>query len=106
MPRPRRAWVSQEVGSFHLISRIVGAEIILHDEEKEYFLKLMERFSSGFFVAIHAFCIMGNHFHILATGLELEAERKRRKRSFITVTGRCSGKTLIHPLDRSIRTEI
>ncbi|MCK4766233.1 MAG: hypothetical protein KAW12_28825, partial [Candidatus Aminicenantes bacterium] len=79
MPRPRRAWVSQEVGSFHLISRIVGAEIILHEEEKEYFLKLLERLASGFFVAIHAFCIMGNHFHILATGLELEAGKASKK---------------------------
>jgi REP element-mobilizing transposase RayT len=34
---------------------------------------LLERFALGFFVEIHAFCIMSNHFHILATGLEKEA---------------------------------
>lgn len=82
MPRPRRASVSQEAGSYHIISRIVGGEIILYDEEKEYFLKLLERLASGFFVTIHAFCVMGNHFHILATGLELEAEKASEEELF------------------------
>jgi len=36
--------------------------------------KLMERLAAGFFIRIHSFCIMGNHFHILATGMELEAQ--------------------------------
>ncbi len=62
MPRTKRHWVSQKAGSFHIISRTTGQDILLHDEEKEYFFKLLERFASGFFVAIHAFCIMGNHF--------------------------------------------
>ena len=75
MARSKRHWVSQQVGSFHVISRTTGGDILFHDEEKEYFLKLLERFASGFFVAIHAFCIMGNHFHVLATGLELEAKK-------------------------------
>jgi REP element-mobilizing transposase RayT len=75
MARSKRHRVSQWVGSFHIISRTTGGDILLHDEEKEYFLKLLERFASGFFVDIHAFCIMGNHFHILATGLELEAKK-------------------------------
>ena len=83
MPRPRRAWVSQETGSFHIISRIVGGEIILYDGEKEYFLKLLERLASGFFVDIHAFCVMGNHFHILATGLELEAKKASKKELYV-----------------------
>ena len=74
MPRSRRQWVSQQAGSFHIISRTSGATIMLNEDEKEYFLKLMERFASGFFVQIQAFCIMDNHFHILATGLELDAK--------------------------------
>ena len=79
MGRTRRAWVSQNAGSFHIISRIVGGEIILHDKEKEFFMELMERFASGFFVQIHAFCIMGNHFHILVTGLEQEAKKASKE---------------------------
>ncbi|MCP5103018.1 MAG: hypothetical protein GY950_06555, partial [bacterium] len=74
MPRTKRHWVSQNAGSFHIISRTTGQDILFHDEEKDYFLRLLERFASGFFVSVHAFCIMGNHFHILATGLELDAK--------------------------------
>jgi REP element-mobilizing transposase RayT len=70
MGRSKRQWVSQQVGSFHIISRAAGgtgSDFILQDQEKEYFLKLLERFASGFFVKVHTFAIMSNHFHILAT---------------------------------------
>ena len=73
MPRHRRMWVSEYSGSYHIISRVVGGEVIFGPQEKEYFLELLERFAMGFFVSIHSFCIMGNHFHILATGLEDQA---------------------------------
>ena len=73
MARPKRHWISQEVGSYHIISRVAGGELILNNGDKEYFLRLLERFSAGFFIQIHAFCIMSNHFHILATCMEREA---------------------------------
>ncbi len=75
MARKRRQWISQTAGSFHIISRTTGGDILLHDEEKEYFLQLLECFTAGYFVAIHSFAILGNHFHIQATGLNLEAEK-------------------------------
>ncbi|MCP5052760.1 MAG: hypothetical protein GY940_36670, partial [bacterium] len=74
MGRRRRQWVSQKVGSFHIISRTTGADILFFDQEKEYFMNLLERLAAGFFVQIHAFAVLGNHFHILATGLELDAQ--------------------------------
>ncbi len=73
MARAKRRWVSQDVGSFHIISRVAGGELLFNEDDKESFLKLLERFAEGFYVDIHAFCIMSNHFHILATGLEKEA---------------------------------
>ena len=79
MPRTRRNWISQQAGSFHLISRTARDTIMFDDEEKEYFLRLLETFASGFYVDIHAFCLMGTHFHILATGLELNAENACEK---------------------------
>jgi REP element-mobilizing transposase RayT len=82
MARSNRRWISQERGSFHIISRIAGGELLFKTEEKEYLLKLLERFASGFFVRIHAFCIMGNHFHILATGMEQEAQDASKKELF------------------------
>jgi putative transposase len=78
MGRGRRAWISEDTGSYHIISRVVGDHIWFSKNEKEYFLKLLEVFASGFFVKIHSFCIMGNHFHILATGLEHDARYASR----------------------------
>ena len=91
MPRSNRRWVSQQEGSFHIISRIAGGDILLHRQEKEYFLKLLERFAAGFFVRIHGFCIMGNHFHILATGLEkegAEASKEELERRYRLIYGK------------------
>ncbi|MCP4567267.1 MAG: hypothetical protein GY841_06780, partial [FCB group bacterium] len=80
----KRQWVSQDAGSFHIISRVAGkkGELLFTENDKEYFLRLLERFSSGFFVEIHAFCIMSNHFHILATGLEKEARSESKDELF------------------------
>jgi len=74
MPRSRRSWTHQDYGCYHIISRVADSKVWFSDEEKEYFLKLLEKYSSGFYVDIHAFCVMGNHFHILATGLEEDAK--------------------------------
>lgn len=73
MPRSSRSWTSELSGSFHIISRVAGGERLFGDREKEYFLLLLEKYAKGFFVDVHAFCIMGNHIHILATGREQQA---------------------------------
>lgn len=73
MARPYRLMVYQDGGSMHITSRVVGQEFLLGKHEKEYFLKLLKRFSAGFFIRVHAFCIMSNHFHILVTWMNREA---------------------------------
>lgn len=74
MPRTNRILVSQECGSMHIISRVVGREFLLGNQEKEFLLKLLKRFSAGFFIRVHAFCIMSSHIHLLVTWLDKEAE--------------------------------
>lgn len=73
MGRGRRVWISENTGVYHIISRISGGQFLLHNYEKELFLKLLERCSRSFFVRIHAFAIMSNHFHLLISGQEQEA---------------------------------
>jgi REP element-mobilizing transposase RayT len=73
MARPKRLLVAQDGGSMHITSRVVGREFLLGKHEKEYFLKLLKRFSAGFFIRVHAFCIMSNHFHIMVTWMSREA---------------------------------
>lgn len=79
MPRTKRKWISGQAGSIHIISRTVRNDIMFNDEEKEYFMELIERFASGFYVDIHAFCVMGTHFHILASCRELEAKNAKNE---------------------------
>jgi len=73
MCRQNRGYISSEYGSYHIMSRTVGKQMLLGDIEKEYFQKLMERLISGFFVKVHGYCIMSNHFHIQVTSQENEA---------------------------------
>jgi putative transposase len=79
MGRRNREWTSQNSGSFHVISRITRQDRLLGPTDKEYFLNLLERFASGFFVQIHSFTILDNHFHILLTGLNLDAQQASKK---------------------------
>jgi putative transposase len=78
MPRPKRIVLSQDEGSIHIISRINKPGTRFDEVEKEYLFQLISVFASGFFVDIHAFCIMGTHFHILATALDRQAEEADR----------------------------
>lgn len=79
MARPGRRWISQESGSYHIISRVAGGGLLFNQLDKEYFLKLLERFASGFFIRIHAFCVMSSHFHLLVSCMENEASQASNK---------------------------
>lgn len=74
MPRTKRVLISQDQGSYHIISRINKKHPLFDEVEKEYLFNLLTLFASGFFVRIHAYSIMGTHFHILATTLDIEAK--------------------------------
>jgi len=74
MPRCARLHIPAELGSYHITSRVVGREFLFQEAEKEKYLSLLESFSQGFFLDLHAFCIMDNHIHLLVSSLEEEAE--------------------------------
>lgn len=82
MARPNRAWISRLMGSYHIMSKVAGGELLFSNADKEYFLELIERFAGGFFVEVHAFCIMSNHFHILLSGLDEEAGQASKEELF------------------------
>ncbi|HQZ29975.1 MAG TPA: transposase [Verrucomicrobiales bacterium] len=50
---------------YHCISRIVGREFLLGDDEKEHFLVLMRRLEAFHGVRAVTYCVMSNHFHLL-----------------------------------------
>lgn len=78
MGRIARARIHQDYGSYHIVSRLTPELEWWSDDEKEAHLRLLERLARGFFVQIHAFCIMSNHFHLLVTGQEREAAEATR----------------------------
>jgi REP element-mobilizing transposase RayT len=50
-----------------VISRIVGQQFLINEEAKDYFLAHLKRCCSAYFVKLHSFCILDNHFHLLVT---------------------------------------
>ena len=57
----------QDLACYHVYSRIVGGEFLLHDEEKEHFRRIMEQLLSFCGLEALAWCCLSNHFHILLT---------------------------------------
>jgi putative transposase len=66
MRRPRmKAAPGSPVAYYHCVSRIVGREFLLGDEEKDQLVDLMRTYERLYGLRIVAYCIMSNHFHLL-----------------------------------------
>jgi putative transposase len=53
-------------GTYHVFSRGASRRhIFLNDHLKWVFIQLLEKVSEKYGFKIHAFCIMGNHYHLL-----------------------------------------
>ena len=50
---------------YHVISRVVDRRLVFHRDEKEHFRKLMRMHEQFSGCRALAYCIMGNHFHLL-----------------------------------------
>jgi len=58
--------ISGEQAVYHVMSRTALPALPLGDVEKDFLLKLIKRMSKLYFTEILGFCLMGNHFHLLA----------------------------------------
>lgn len=65
MPRIARYLREDEPSVYHVISRTALDGLPFKDEDKEYMLKLIKKWSKIFFVEVLGFAIMGNHFHLV-----------------------------------------
>lgn len=53
--------------TYHIYNRgINGEAIFMNDENKKYFLKLLDKYLTDK-SSLHAYCLMNNHFHFLLT---------------------------------------
>ena len=65
MPRIARFLKEDDPTVYHVISRTALDGLPFKDEDKEYLLKLIKKWSKIFFVDVLGFAIMGNHFHLV-----------------------------------------
>jgi len=65
MPRIARFLKEDEPTVYHVISRTALEGLPFRDEDKEYMLELIKKWSEIFFVDVLGFAIMGNHFHLV-----------------------------------------
>jgi REP element-mobilizing transposase RayT len=67
MSRSARQLIHEDQGGYHIVSRIVGKQFLMGPAEKDYFVSLLHCLSKVYFVNLHAYCVLDNHFHLLVT---------------------------------------
>lgn len=101
MPRRKRIILSQELGVMHIYSRLAGDDLLLGPKEKEQLLNMIERFSAAFFVKLHEFTVMSNHFHLVVSEGREEAQNAG-KLELIDRYRRVYGKDADPPIGRQL----
>ena len=63
---PRMARKRSESGIYHVILRGINRQEIFYDEtDYRYFIDVLREIKSGEAYELHAYCLMGNHVHLL-----------------------------------------
>ena len=63
---PRTARKRSEAGIYHVMLRGINRQqIFINDEDAGYFLALLKEYQSAGCFVLYAYCLMGNHVHIL-----------------------------------------
>lgn len=66
MPRKPRRLQWTEAACYHVINRGHNREIVFRDDQdRQYFLGLLQRYRQAFDVRLYHYCLMSNHFHLL-----------------------------------------
>jgi putative transposase len=82
MARTRRALnPNNGSGFYHVITRTVGGEFLLGDEEKEVFTSLLRKTAAFCGIEIVTHVVMSNHYHVL---LEVPARRELSESEILT----------------------
>ena len=66
MPRIARMVVGGEKTAYHIMSRTALDGFPFGDVEKDELVKIIKKISKLFFVEVFGYCVMSNHFHVLA----------------------------------------
>ena len=70
---PRRKRMGSESGLYHVTARGVNKEVIFpNDPLRLLFLRILDDLTDKREVGVHAWCLMGNHFHLLVRTSSVE----------------------------------
>jgi len=73
----RHARIMLEGWPFHITHRGNHRKSVFRtDDDRRAYLRLLDRFSKQFGLSIWAYCLMGNHVHLIAVGKERESISK------------------------------
>lgn len=62
---PRKAREKHSGAIYHIMCRSISEILLFRDnEDKEYYLKLLKRYSDKYRCGVYAYCLMDNHLHI------------------------------------------
>lgn len=77
---PRLARQKSETGFYHILLRGVGRQnIFVDDEDKQRFLETLERYKKELNFELHAYCLMGNHVHLLIKDVSNQLDQIMKK---------------------------
>ena len=103
MARLARITLQEDFTAWLVTTKVVGGSFLLGDVEKEQMLNLIRELSSIFFVHIHTYCIMSNHFHLVLSARNKEAALASRE-ELMERYGRLRGDPNALPPSGGIRT--
>ncbi|MDQ4030650.1 MAG: transposase [Actinomycetota bacterium] len=63
MSRPPRSFAAG--GWYHLTARANGHVLFLDDHDRDLFVRLLSRVAVRFALDVDAWCLMGNHYHLV-----------------------------------------
>jgi len=73
---PRQARKASSIGIYHVMLRGINRQLIFEDEEdQEKFLQILEEYKTVSGYKIYAYCLMGNHLHLLIKEIEESLEQ-------------------------------
>lgn len=72
-----RQWRIEYPGAlYHVLSRGNGGQVIFYSDDDRYlFLSLLEKLTERFNIEVHAYVLMGNHYHLLVKTIDANLSR-------------------------------
>ncbi len=74
MPRKQRNWVPGD--TYHITCRgNHQQDIFRDDDDREYYLSTLKRVKAAYPFLLHAYCLMGNHVHLLIETINIDVSK-------------------------------